>query len=56
MIAVDSDKIAEYLTDMIAYFSRMENKSCESEDQEKYRYARYTLEAQLKQVEEGVFS
>jgi hypothetical protein len=53
---VDGDKLNEYLTDVIAYFARMENASYEPEDQGRYRHTRYTLEAMQKQIDEGVFS
>lgn len=53
---VDTEKLTEYLSDMIAYLARMEERSYEPEDQGKYRHTRYTLEAMLKQVDEGVFS
>ena len=53
---VDADKLNEYLSDMIAYLARMEERSFEPEDQGKYRHTRYTLEAMQKQVDEGAFS
>lgn len=52
---MDQTKVSEYLTDMIAYFSRMEERTTEPEEEGKYRYCRYTLEAMLKQVDDGGF-
>jgi len=53
---IQDEKITEYLTDMIAYLSKMETRSSEPEEEKKYRHTRYTLEAMLKQIDDGVFS
>jgi hypothetical protein len=53
---VDSDKLNEYLSDMIAFLARQESVSYEWEDKAKFKYARNALEELQKQVDGGVFA